>query len=90
MHRDIKADNAFFFSNGLLKLGDFGLTTHHDESKKAGNAGTPYYMAPEIHQGEHYDFKVDVWALGILLYRLTALKYPFDANNQAALVIKVS
>ena len=79
MHRDIKADNVFLCSNGMLKLGDFGLTTPHVDDVKGGMAGTPLYMAPEIFKGQHYDFKVDIWALGVLLYRMITQKYPYEA-----------
>lgn len=38
-------------------------------------------MAPEVIKGHPYDFKADVWALGIIVYELITLKKPFDCDN---------
>ena len=53
LHRDIKTENVFMKSNGLIKLGDFGLTTNlsGDKSKTMSQTGTLHYMAPEIFDG---------------------------------------
>jgi len=51
--------------------------------------GTPYYLAPEILENKPYNFKADIWSLGILLYEMTCLKPPFDANNFPLLVLKI-
>jgi NIMA (never in mitosis gene a)-related kinase len=45
--------------------------------------GTPYYLSPELCEGQPYNHKSDVWALGVVLYELCTLKHPFDAQNQA-------
>lgn len=67
LHRDIKSDNILVDFNGCVKLADFGfavgLTT--EENKRKSVVGTPYWMAPELIRGLDYDFKVDVWSLGI-------------------------
>ncbi|KAH8070381.1 serine/threonine kinase [Aureococcus anophagefferens] len=47
--------------------------------------GTPYYLSPEIFEGQAYGFKSDVWSLGVLLYEVLALKVPFEARSMAAL-----
>lgn len=71
IHRDIKPDNIFVNDNGDFKLGDFGIArtvekTQGEMSKK----GTYNYMAPEVYRGEEYGFSVDIYSLGIVLYRL--------------------
>ncbi len=71
IHRDIKPDNIFVSPNGDMKLGDFGIArtverTAADLSKK----GTYNYMAPEMYAGREYGFSVDIYSLGLVLYRL--------------------
>jgi len=51
--------------------------------------GTPYYIAPEIWKGEDYDFKSDIWALGVVLYELACLKFPFNGNSFPVVYNKV-
>jgi len=43
--------------------------------------GSPYYLSPEIFDNKAYDFKADIWSLGIVIYEVCALKPPFKANN---------
>ena len=43
--------------------------------------GTPYYLSPEIIQNHPYNFKSDMWSLGVLLYEMCALKPPFNGAN---------
>jgi len=45
--------------------------------------GTPNYIAPEILRGEDYDFSVDWWALGVLMYEMMAGRSPFDIVGMA-------
>lgn len=71
IHRDIKPDNIFVSSNGDYKLGDFGIAKKLDETKGAASRkGALYYMAPEVYKGEYYSSNVDIYSLGIVLYRL--------------------
>ena len=91
LHRDIKTDNVMLCSNGMIKLGDFGLSTSLAQSKMKtlSEAGTPYYTSPEQFASKPYGFEADVWSLGILLYRLCALCYPFDpkpTHNEMAIL----
>lgn len=71
IHRDIKDDNIFVAQNGAFKLGDFGIAKEvSGNARAATRIGTPLYMAPEVYRGDHYDNKVDIYALGIVLYKL--------------------
>ena len=80
-HRDIKLDNILLDDNYHPKLSDFGLATHNSDDL-IDYAGTPGYMAPEIIEGEKYDgFKVDIFSLGVTLFRLTLGILPFN-NTQ--------
>ena len=91
IHRDIKSQNIFLTKNGSIKIGDFGIAKAL--SKTNSNAmtviGTPYYFSPEIINGEPYNYKTDIWSLGVVLYELCTLKLPFDSNNIAQLSMKI-
>ena len=91
IHRDIKSQNIFLMKNGTIKIGDFGIAK--TLTKTISNAmtviGTPYYFSPEIINGEPYNYKSDIWSLGVLLYEMCTLKLPFDSSNLAQLSIKI-
>lgn len=80
IHRDIKPDNLFICKNNILKIGDLGIAKAIKEGAFTV-CGTHHYMAPEIHKNEFYDAKVDIWALGIVLYEIVMLKKPFDGDT---------
>lgn len=72
MHRDIKEENIFVSDKGEYKIGDFGVSKVLKDSSKAESLkGTPNFLAPEVYLGkEGYTKSVDLYALGIVLYRL--------------------
>lgn len=71
IHRDIKPDNIFRNHFGDYKLGDFGVARQSAQtSVTLLQKGTDMYMAPELYRGEKYDNRVDIYSLGITLYRL--------------------
>ena len=68
VHRDLKLENIFLH-NGKIKIGDFGLSKYLGKDGMAFDvAGTPSYLAPEQIWRRRYDFKVDLWASGVVLY----------------------
>lgn len=71
IHRDVKPENIFVSRFGDFKLGDFGIAREqaHTMSNMA-KKGTYSYMAPEIYKGEKYDSSIDIYSLGIVLYKL--------------------
>jgi len=83
MHRDIKPANVYITTKGDIKLGDLGLGRIFSSvtDYAASQVGTPYYMSPELIQGEKYDYKSDVWSLGCLLYELSMLQLPFSDDS---------
>lgn len=93
LHRDIKGANVLLMSSGLIKLGDFGFSHKYEETVSGAVAttfcGTPYYLAPELWKRQKYSKKADVWALGILLYEMMALKRPFVGQGMRALMDSV-
>ena len=79
-HRDIKDSNIFVTKDNVFKLGDFGLIANKANRNKI-ECGTPTFMAPEMNGKDYYDEKVDVWSLGILLFKLLFGEHPFHHNN---------
>lgn len=77
IHRDIKDGNIFVAPDGTYKLGDFGVAKNMSEYSMSMR-GTPVYLAPEVFNGQPYDATVDIYSLGILLYKLLNNgRYPF-------------
>ena len=82
IHRDIKPENILIDENNALKLCDFGWAKELNVNKRATFCGTMEYMAPEIVGSEMYDFSVDIWSLGILLYELIMGHSPFRSKSK--------
>ncbi|XP_051879694.1 serine/threonine-protein kinase Nek9 isoform X3 [Pristis pectinata] len=91
LHRDIKTLNIFLTKSDLIKLGDYGLAKQLNSPQSMAETcvGTPYYMSPELCQGERYNFKSDIWALGCVLCELLTLTRTFDATNPLNLCVKI-
>jgi len=86
VHRDLKLENFLFETeedDSELKLIDFGLSQYFEDDTVLHNAvGTPYYVAPEVMQG-NYDAKCDVWSIGVIAYMLLSGTPPFHGRSDA-------
>ena len=84
--RDLKPQNIFLTKDEHIKLGEFGIDKVLDTKYQACNKiGTPTYFSPEIIEDKPFDYKSDIWNLGIILYELTQLKHPF-INDEIGLI----
>lgn len=83
IHRDMKPQNILIAEKGSLKICDFGFARALSNTTLVLTSikGTPLYMAPELVQEQPYDEKVDIWALGVILYELYYGKPPFFTNS---------
>jgi serine/threonine-protein kinase len=92
VHRDLKPENVylveFLGDPDFVKLLDFGiakLTEVNEEGRKLTKTGmlfgTPEYMSPEQARGEHVDHRVDVYAMGCIMFQLVTGRVPFEADN---------
>ena len=90
VHRDIKPENIMIGRDGEIKLIDFGLSRRVNDkhSTMSTIAGTPFYMAPEVLDGE-YDSSCDIWSLGVLLYVLVSGYLPFQGENKQQVFKKI-
>lgn len=71
VHRDIKPANIFLNKGGDFKLGDFGVARTMDKTVSSMSVkGTFLYMAPEVARGEDGSFGVDIYSLGLVMYKL--------------------
>jgi NIMA (never in mitosis gene a)-related kinase len=91
VHRDLKPLNVFLTTNNHIKVGDLGVSKLcPDDDGCHTRVGTPLYLAPEQVKHKRYDAKVDVWALGVLLYTLTSFEAPFRGDNLIALGMAIT
>lgn len=92
LHRDMKTQNVLMggAQNRVVKVADFGIAKVLSEDAMAETiVGTPHYLSPELCQGQKYNMKSDMWALGCILYELCALSKPFDASNMPAIIFAI-
>ena len=88
IHRELTTKNIFFGDNMELKLSDFLLAKRLSKERKKliEIKGVPLYMAPEIVKEEPYSFEIDIWSLGIIMYKLLTGKNPFFHGDSKKLV----
>lgn len=83
-HRDIKPSNLILTQAGRIKVADFGIARLEASGLTVANAvmGTPMFMAPEQFLGQGVDHRVDVYAVGVVLYQLVAGRPPFAGTPE--------
>lgn len=86
-HRDIKPGNLIITASGQVKLTDFGIARIQNAAltQVSSMIGTPGYMAPEQYMGEGIDHRSDLFACGVLLYRMLASKPPFAGSPEVVM-----
>jgi serine/threonine protein kinase len=93
IHRDIKAENVKVNSGGVPKLLDFGIAKDpgsQNLTKIGGVIGTPNYLAPEQLQGKQATEQTDIWALGVLLYKMLTGGLPFESPVFENLILQIT
>jgi len=88
-YRDLKPENLVMDNDGYLKIVDFGLAKKVEGGKTWTLCGTPDYLAPEVILNEGHDWAVDYWALGVLIYEMTAGSPPFYADDPMEVYEKI-
>ena len=82
IHRDIKPENLLLGNNGHLKLTDFGGSNYLEGKVRYTTAGTQLYHSPEMLLKKGYDTRVDIWAIGVLIFELLVGRPPFVSDGQ--------
>ena len=92
LHRDIKPANCFIDANGVVKVGDFGLSIAAGGRVEGATGlfqGTPQFAPPEQLRGEPLDVRADIYAVGATLFYLLTAQPPFDDNDLTTLISRV-
>ena len=90
LHRDLKPQNILLSKNYDVKITDFGFATYYTKDSIINTlCGSPMYMAPEIITKNGYDYKSDLWSVGIILYEMLHGYTPFNVQNFIELIKEI-
>ncbi|KAJ1126746.1 hypothetical protein NDU88_005152 [Pleurodeles waltl] len=97
IHRDLKAGNVLLTHDGDIRLADFGVSARNMKTLQRRDSfiGTPYWMAPEVvmcetMKDQPYDYKADVWSLGITLIEMAQIEPPHHELNPMRVLLKIA
>ncbi len=95
IHRDLKPSNILITEQHQIKITDFGIAYHTENALLNLTAtgtvlGTPYFIAPELFDGEKPSPQSDVFSLGVLFYWLLTDHYPFSGKTPYEVMNKIS
>jgi len=94
IHRDLKPNNILFLDKERthIVIIDFGISgMANGNQREKIKAGTTSFLPPEMASGEEYSSnpKLDIWAMGIILYLMVEGCYPFDGKNTKEIIISI-
>ena len=94
IHRDLKPNNILFLDKERTHIVviDFGISGFANGNQKEKiKAGTTSFLAPEMASGEEFSSnrKLDIWALGIILYKMVEGAYPFEGKNAKEIIMSI-
>jgi len=89
VHRDLKPENILLTEGKQVRLADFGWATHVTSSRSS-LAGTPMYVAPEMVSSTPYDYRVDIWSIGVVLFELLTGDLPFFDEDEDQMYDQIS
>ncbi|MBP3242757.1 MAG: Stk1 family PASTA domain-containing Ser/Thr kinase [Ruminococcus sp.] len=90
VHRDIKPQNIMMFSDGTIKVMDFGIAKFAREEGKTATdqaIGSVHYISPEQASGSVTDAKSDIYSVGAMMYEMLTGRKPFDSDNPVAIAV---